>query len=203
MRFEHAVDILANAVQRLLETLLLLRDVLGYDALDDDARLVQHRTTDRDTGRELHAIDAQRQQSQPVDLLDLVGADDVTGRDQLRQDHGDGLQRLDLLLVVLAPRAVLHDQYAEHATGAQDRHAGERMVDLLARLGTVGELGMVLCVVERQRTAATISLATRRTTSPSVTSAESARAIVSRSRLRSIRGPAGGVDLSMVRPLDA
>ena len=45
--------------------------------LDDDARLVQHGVADRDAGRELHAVDAQRQQAEPVDLLHLVGADDV------------------------------------------------------------------------------------------------------------------------------
>ena len=71
--------------------------------------------------------------------------------DHLRQDHGDGLQRLDLFLVVLTAGAVLHHQHAEHAAGAHDRHAGERVIDLLARLRTVGELRMALRVVERQR----------------------------------------------------
>ena len=117
----------------------------------DDARLVQHGAADRDARRQLHAVDAQRQQAEAVDLLHLVGADEVAGRDQLRQHHGDGLQRLDLFLVVLAPRAVLHDQHAEHAPGAHDRHAGQRMVDLLARLRAVGELRMALRVGERQR----------------------------------------------------
>ena len=88
---------------------------------------------------------------EPVDLLHLVGADEVTGRDQLRQHHGDGLQRLDLFLVVLAAGAVLHDQHAEHAAGAHDRHAGQRVVDLLAGFRPVGELRMALRVVERQR----------------------------------------------------
>ena len=127
------------------------RDILGDHLLDDDARLVQHGAADRDAGRELHAVDAQRQQAEAVDLLDLVGADDVLRRDDLRQDHGDGLQRLDLFLVVLAAGAVLHDQHAMHAAGAHDRHAGERVIDLLTRLRAVGELRMGLRVVERQR----------------------------------------------------
>jgi predicted GTPase len=85
---------------------------------------VQHSVSDRDAGRELHTIDTERQQPDAVDLLDLVGADDVAGRHQFRQDHRDGLQRLDLFLVVLPTRAILHDQHAQHATSAYDRHAG-------------------------------------------------------------------------------
>ena len=73
----------------------------------------------------------------------------MTGRDHLRQHHGDGLQRLDLFLVVLAARAVLHDQHAQHAAGAHDRHAGQRVIDLLTRFRAVGELRMALRIVER------------------------------------------------------
>lgn len=114
---------------------------------------MQHGPPDRDAGRELHAIDAQRQQPDAIDLLDLVGTDDVAGRDQFRKDHGDGLQRLDLFLVVLAARAVLHDQHTQHPAGTHDRHARQRMVNLLAGLGAVGKLRMVLGIVERQRPA--------------------------------------------------
>ena len=151
MRLEHAVDVLAHAVRGVLEARQLLADILGHDLLDGDARLVQDGVADGDARRELHAVDAQRQQAQPVDLLHLVGADEVTGRDQLRQHHGDGLQSLDLFLVVLATGPVLHDHHAEHAAGAHDRHAGERVIDLLAGFRPVGELRMALRVVERQR----------------------------------------------------
>ena len=153
MRLEHAVDIFAHAAQRFEEAHLLLLDILRDHALDDDAGFVQHGAADRDTGRELHTVDAQRQQSDAIDLLDLVGTDDVTGRDQFRQHHGDGLQRLDLFLVVLATRAVLHDQDAQHAAGAHDRHARQRVIDFLAGLGAIGELRMMLGIVERQRPA--------------------------------------------------
>ena len=136
---------------RILEAHQLLAHVFGHDLLDGDARLVQHGAADRDAGRELHAVDAQRQQAQAVDLLDLVGADEMAGRDQLRQHHGDGLESLDLFLVVLAAGAVLHDQHAQHAAGAHDRHAGERVVDFLTGFRAVGELRMALRVVERQR----------------------------------------------------
>ena len=43
------------------------------------------------------------------------------------------------------------DQHAEHAPGAHDRHAGQRMVDLLTRFRAIGELRMALRVVERER----------------------------------------------------
>ena len=110
-----------------------------------------HGAADGDAGRELHAVDPQGQQADPVDLLDLVGTDDVAGRDQFRQHHGDGLQRLDFFLVVLPARAVLDDQHAEHPARTHDRNAGQRMVDFLARLGAIGELRVVLRIVERQR----------------------------------------------------
>jgi hypothetical protein len=77
----------------------------------------------------------------------------VAGRDQFGQHHREGLEGLDFLLVVLAARAVLHHQDAEHATRAHDRHAGQRVIDFLTRLGAIGELWMGLRVVERQRPA--------------------------------------------------
>ena len=152
VRLEHAVDILAHAVRGFLEALLLLADILGDHLLDRRcAARAARRGRSATPGVELHAVDAQRQQAEAVDLLHLVGADEVTGRDQLRQHHGDGLQRLDLFFVVVAARAVLHHQHAQHAAGAHDRHAGQRMVDLLARLRAVGELRMALRVGQRQR----------------------------------------------------
>ena len=151
VRFEHAIDILAHAVQSLLEALLLLCCILRNDALNDDARLVQHGSPDRNARGELHTVDTQGQQTDTVDLLHLVGADDVAGRDHFRQHHGDGLQRLDLFLVVLATRAVLHHQHAQHAAGAQDRDAGKRVIDLFAGFRPVGELWVGLRVGEGQR----------------------------------------------------
>ena len=77
----------------------------------------------------------------------------LAGREHLGQHHGGGLQRLDLLFGVGAVGAVLHDEHAERAPGAQHRHAEEGVVDLLARLRQVGEGRMRLRVgqVERPR----------------------------------------------------
>ena len=71
--------------------------------------------------------------------------------EHLGQHHGGGLERLDLLLGVDPVGAVLDDEDAERVAGAQQRHAEEGVVDLLAGLGPVGEGGMGLGVRERER----------------------------------------------------
>ena len=58
--------------------------------------------------------------------------DEFAAGDKLGDDHRDRLQYLDLVLVIMAQRAVLHDQNAQHAAAAQDRHAHQRMIDLFA-----------------------------------------------------------------------
>ncbi len=71
--------------------------------------------------------------------------------DHLRQHHGGGLERLDLLLGVDPARPVLHDEDAEGVAGPQQRHAEEGVVDLLARLRLVGEGRVRLGVGQRER----------------------------------------------------
>ena len=66
--------------------------------------------------------------------------------DHLGQHHGGRLQRLDFLLGIGAPGAVLHHQHAERVAGAQHRHAEEGVVDLFAGLRPVGEGRMRLRV---------------------------------------------------------
>ena len=114
---------------------------------------MQHGASDRDTRRQLHAIDTQRQKAEAVDLLLFVWADEMTRRRHLGQHHRDGLQRLHFFLVVEATRTVLHDQHTQHAAGAQDRHTGQRVIDFLTRFRPVGKLRMALRIVERQRAA--------------------------------------------------
>ena len=71
--------------------------------------------------------------------------------EHLGQHHGGGLERLDLLLGIDPVGAVLDDQDAERVAGAQQRHAEEGVVDLLAGLGLVGEGRVALGVGERER----------------------------------------------------
>ena len=82
---------------------------------------------------------------------DLVAHDEAARGDHLGEHHGGGLQRLDLLVAILTLGAVLHREHADCVAAAQDRHAEEGVVDLLARLRPVGEGRMMLGVGELQR----------------------------------------------------
>ena len=62
---------------------------------------------------------------------------ELAGGDHLREHHRRRLQRLLLLLGVSAPSPVLHHEHAECVSGAQDGHAEERVVDLLARFRAI------------------------------------------------------------------
>lgn len=65
-----------------------------------------------------------------------------------------GSQRLQLVLAIDALGAVLHDEDAQRAPGAQNRHAKEGIVDLLARFRQVGEGRVLLRVRQVERAGA-------------------------------------------------
>ena len=65
---------------------------------------------------------------------------------QLGQQHGHRFQLVDLLVGVVARRAVLHRQHAQRAAGAAHRHREHRGERLLAGLRPVGEGRVVLRV---------------------------------------------------------
>ena len=117
---------------------------------DDHARLVQHHMAERDALGQRSAVDMQRAARRGLGA-GLGERREFARGDHLGQHHGDGLQRLDLLLGVGAARAVLHDQHAERVAGAQDRHAEEGVVDLFAGLRPVGEGRMRLRVRQVER----------------------------------------------------
>ena len=147
---EKIVDRKLQARHRRVEAAKLVLDVLGDELRDDDARLVQHDVAERDAFGEGRSLQMHR----AVDVEIGARHRDVfhlAGREHLRQHHGGRLQRLELLLGVDAVGAVLHDEHAERAPGAQHRHAEEGVVDLLARLRQVGEGRMRLRVGEVQR----------------------------------------------------
>ena len=63
------------------------------------------------------------------------------------EHHGGGFEHFDIVVAVEAFGAVLHDKDAEDvAAAAGDRHGEQRVIDLLARFGAVGERWMVLGV---------------------------------------------------------
>jgi hypothetical protein len=149
-RSSSAVCIPDTAARKPLE---LAHRILGDHLLQQDARLVQHRLADAEPGAQRQPVQPERHQGQPVGGMVRVAGQKLAARHQLGQHHGGGLQRLDLLLGVVALGAVLHHQHAEHASAARNRHAHQRVIDLLAGLRPVGEVGMRLGVGQRQRPA--------------------------------------------------
>ena len=91
----------------------------------------------------------------PLRCTDRRAAGSAPGRRQRRQlargdhlgeHHRRRLQRLDFLLRIGAPGAVLHHQHAKCVAGAQYRHAEEGVVDLFAGFRPEGEGRMRLRV---------------------------------------------------------
>ena len=109
---------------------------------------------DRQARVEPDAVEPHRQRRADQAFRHLVRVDQFAAGDQLGDDHRDRLQDLDLVLGVMAQGPVLHHQHAEDPAAAQDRHAHQRVIDLLAGLRAIGEIGMRLRVGERQRPAA-------------------------------------------------
>ena len=147
---QHVVDEQAEARDRRVEARGLLVDVLGEERGDDHARLVQEDVTEADAIAERNRREADR----PLHVERGAGlrqALELADGDHLREHHRRRLQRLDLLVVVGAMRLVLDDEHAEGGAGAQDRHAEEGRVDLLAGLRQVAEGRMRLRVRQVQR----------------------------------------------------
>ncbi len=118
--------------------------ILGLDLGDDDARLVHDGVTQRDAFRQRLAT-----HHVPDGAAELGAGVDACNRSRhqmLGQHHGGRLQHLHVLVGVFLLRLVLHRQHAQHLAAAQHRHREERVVDLLARLGAIGEGWMVLRV---------------------------------------------------------
>ena len=149
--FEQRIDRAMHAVDCVLQALQLGSTVFGDDVTNDQQRLVQHGLADGEAGIEPRAFEPQRQLTDAGGLLPLQRIDQLARRRQLGQHHGNGLQDLDLVVVVLARLAILHHQHAEHAARTQDRHAHQRVIDLFAGLGPISEIGMGLGVGQRQR----------------------------------------------------
>jgi hypothetical protein len=145
----HVVDRAGQILDGLAKPAPLELDVLGDQARNDDAGLVQHHMAER------HAFRNGQPGEPRGDLAPRLGADFVgdqaARRDHFRKHHGGGLQGLDLLVAILPLGTVLHREHADCVAAAQDRHADEGMIDLLARLRAVGEGGVMLGVRELHR----------------------------------------------------
>ena len=123
--------------KRRIDAVALGLDVLGDGMLDDHARLVEHRLALRHSGDQLEPRQAQRPGAAQAAAARAV--DQPRAGDHLRQHHRDGLQRLDLDVLVAARVGMLDGEHADRAFEPDDRHAGEAVEALLAGFGPVGE----------------------------------------------------------------
>ena len=149
----HAVDLLAHPGEGTVDAGALGFGVVGDGVFDDDARLVEHGGAAGEAVDQLEAGQLGRTAGGAAgagsgDIVDQPGVGD-----QLGQDHRHGLQHLDLDLGIFAGVGVLDAQHPDRGFAADDRHAGERVEDLLPRLGLVGEVGMGARLGEVERLA--------------------------------------------------
>ena len=147
----HRIDLVAHLVEGAVDPLAFRLDVLRHDLVDLDAGLVE----DRDAGREAF------HQGKAVENLHFgrrfakvqVGLviDQFLVGDKLRQDHGGGLQGLDLDVLVLARIHVLDAQHADRTLTVDDGDAGEGMEFFLPGFRTIEEVRvrLGLCKVQR------------------------------------------------------
>ena len=147
---DELVDGGAHGADRLLQALDLDLHVLGDDLLHDHARLVQHHMAEPDAVGEADAALVERAAHREAGAGRRQGLQLARG-DHLGEHHGGRLQRLDLFLRIGAVGPVLDDEHAERVAAAQDRHAEEAVIDLLARLRLVREGRMRLRVGEGER----------------------------------------------------
>ena len=131
-----------------LEALELRIDVLGDEVLHDDPGLVQNHVAEGDPVGERDAPLVHRPMQRGVGIGRRERLELARG-DHLGEHHGGRLERLDLFFRVHPIGAVLHDEDAERVAGTQQRHAQERVIDLLAGLRLVGE-GRMRLASERE-----------------------------------------------------
>ena len=150
-RRDQLVDRIAHRRDRMPEAFDLGSDILGDDLMDQQARLVQHRRTDRQPGVEPNTREPDGEHSADLAFRDFARIDEFAAGYEFGNDHRDRLQYLDLVVVIIALRTVLNNQHAKDAPTAQDRHAHQRSVDLLAGFRPVGEGRVCLRIGQRQR----------------------------------------------------
>ena len=88
------------------------------------------------------SLEAFRPVRRDLDVAQLVLGQQFARRHGLGQDHGDGLDVLDFLVVIAPLGAVLDDQHADGPAAAQQGGAEEGVIGVFARLRPVGEAGV-------------------------------------------------------------
>ena len=136
----HAVDLLAHLVECQEDTLPLGLGVLGHNMLDGDPRLVENGCAAGQSLDQLQPGQPLRPTQRRRESVDVVLVDQAGVLDQLRQDHGHGLQRLDLDLFVAAGIDMLDAKHARRTLTPDNRHPGEGMIFFLAGFRAIREI---------------------------------------------------------------
>ena len=145
------VDLVAHLVEGAVDALALGFDILGHDLVDLDPRLVEHRVACREALHQCQSLEHIILDMRNLEVDRPFAIDQFLVRDQFRQDHGGGLQRLDLDFLVAARIDMLDAQYAHSAFAVDDRHTGKRVELFLPRLGAIGEVGVGLGLGQVER----------------------------------------------------
>ena len=140
--FQHGIDGVAQSAERLIQALEFRRRVVGDHALDPNARLVQIGAADREPFGEPFALEDRGPGGRQFRLVDLCEIDQRPLRDDFRQHHRNGRERLFFLFVVMTGRAVLHRKHAEDAFAAHDGNRKEGMKRVFAGFRAIGEARM-------------------------------------------------------------
>ena len=148
--FQQHVQVRPHGLNGRFEPFQFFRHIVGNEIGDDNARLVQHDMTVRDTVVEYCPREMQRAARSRLGAGLRDGGELARG-DHLGEHHRGGLQRLLFLLRVSAPRPILHDQYAKRIARPQDGDPKERVVNLFARLCAIRKGRMVLRVRQVDR----------------------------------------------------
>ena len=132
------VELRAQRLDRRLEMLQFLRNVVGDVVGDDNARLMQHDVPERDSVRERASGEMQRAAGGGLGAGRRQRRK-LAGGDHFGEHHRRRLQRLDLFFGIGAARAVLYDQHAERIACPQYRHAEEGVIAFFAGFRPIGE----------------------------------------------------------------
>ena len=139
LAFQHLVDLGLQRLDGVGQPRFLSQGVVGQQGLGGDRLLVQHRHAIGQPLGEARALQALGLVGGQLDVLKLVGAQKLAGADHLGQHHGDDLEVLDLLFVIVTLGAVLDDQHADGPPAAQQRHGQEGVVGVFAGFRAVRE----------------------------------------------------------------
>ena len=116
--------------------------VLGQKILGRDRSLVQDDVAVGEALGEALALEAFGPVRRDLDVAQFVLCQQLAGGHRLGQDHGDGLDVLDFLVIIAPLGAVLDDENTDRAAAAQQGSTEEGVIGVLARLRPVGEAGV-------------------------------------------------------------